>query len=147
MKCIYCKNPESDVMETRVSEDGMTLRRRRVCNKCSKRFTTYERVEDVPLFVIKRDKRREQFDAAKLKSGIMKAVGKTKVTFEQIDSITSVVTAKLISAGSSEVTSRKIGEIVAEQLKRIDKVAYIRFASVFKRFEDLDQFAKELRKL
>jgi transcriptional repressor NrdR len=106
----------------------MTVRRRRACNKCEKRFTTYERIEEVPLFVIKRDRRREQFDAAKLKSGIMKAVGKTQVTFEQIDSITSIVTSKLISSGSNEVTSRKIGEIVADQLKKIDKVAYIRFA-------------------
>lgn len=147
MKCIYCKNPDSDVIETRVSEDGMTVRRRRVCNKCKKRFTTYERIEDVPIFVIKRDKRREQFDAAKLKSGIMKSVGKTQVTFEQIDSITSMVTSRLISLGSNEVTSRKIGEMVAEQLKKIDKVAYIRFASVFKRFEDPEQFAKELKRL
>jgi transcriptional repressor NrdR len=125
----------------------MTVRRRRACNKCEKRFTTYERIEEVPLFVIKRDRRREQFDAAKLKSGIMKAVGKTQVTFEQIDSITSIVTSKLISSGSNEVTSRKIGEIVADQLKKIDKVAYIRFASVFKRFEDPEQFVKELKRL
>ncbi len=147
MKCIYCKHPDSDVIETRISEDGMTVRRRRVCNKCKKRFTTYERIEEVPIFVIKRDRRREQFDAAKLKSGIMKAVGKTQVTFEQIDSITSMVTSKLISSGSNEVQSRKIGEIVAEQLKKIDKVAYIRFASVFKRFEDPEQFIKELKRL
>ncbi len=147
MKCIYCKHPDSDVIETRISEDGMTVRRRRVCNKCKKRFTTYERIEEVPIFVIKRDRRREQFDAAKLKSGIMKAVGKTQVTFEQIDSITSMVTSKLISMGSNEVQSRKIGEIVAEQLKKIDKVAYIRFASVFKRFEDPEQFIKELKRL
>lgn len=147
MKCIYCKHPDSDVIETRISEDGMTVRRRRGCNKCEKRFTTYERIEEVPLFVIKRDRRREQFDAAKLKSGIMKAVGKTQVTFDQIDSITSIVTSKLISAGSNEVPSRKIGEIVAEQLKKIDKVAYIRFASVFKRFEDPEQFMKELKRL
>lgn len=147
MKCIYCKHPDSDVIETRISEDGMTVRRRRVCNKCKKRFTTYERIEEVPIFVIKRDKRREQFDAAKLKSGIMKAVGKTQVTFEQIDSITSMVTSKLIGTGSNEVQSRKIGEIVAEQLKKIDKVAYIRFASVFKRFEDPEQFIKELKRL
>ena len=147
MKCIYCKHPNSDVIETRISEDGMTVRRRRVCNKCKKRCTTYERIEEVPIFVIKRDKRREQFDPAKLKSGIMKAVGKTQVTFDQIDSITSIVTSKLIGSGSNEVSSRKIGEIVADQLKRIDKVAYIRFASVFKRFEDPAQFAKELKRL
>lgn len=147
MKCIYCKHPDSDVIETRISEDGMTVRRRRVCNKCKKRFTTYERIEEVPIFVIKRDRRREQFDAAKLKSGIMKAVGKTQVTFEQIDSITSMVTSKLISMGANEVQSRKIGEIVADQLKKIDKVAYIRFASVFKRFEDPEQFIKELKRL
>lgn len=147
MKCIFCRRPDSDVIETRISEDGMTVRRRRGCEKCKKRFTTYERVEEVPVFVIKRDKRREQYDAAKLKTGIMKAVGKTQVTFDQIDLITSLVTSKLIGSGSNEVTSRKIGEIVAEELKKIDKVAYIRFASVFKRFEDPVQFARELKKL
>lgn len=147
MKCIYCKFPDSDVIETRVSEDGMTVRRRRVCNKCEKRFTTYERIEDVPLLIIKRDGRREQYDAAKLKSGIMKAVGKTQVTFDQIDEVVSFVTAKLIGTGTNEVQSRKVGELVADQLKKLDKVAYIRFASVFKRFEDIEQFAKELKKL
>jgi len=125
----------------------MTVRRRRACNKCEKRFTTYERIEDVPLLVIKRDGRREQFDAAKLKSGILKAVGKTLITFEQIDTIVSLVTSRLTSCGSSEVVSTKIGFLVADQLKQLDKVAYIRFASVFKRFEDVEQFAKELKKL
>lgn len=147
MKCIFCKHPDSDVIETRVSEDGMTVRRRRTCTKCEKRFTTYERIEDVPLLVIKRDGRREQFDAAKLKSGIVKAVGKTRVTFEQIDTIVGVVTAKLTGCGSNEVVSTKIGSLVADQLKQIDKVAYIRFASVFKRFEDVEQFANELKRL
>lgn len=147
MKCIFCRRPDSDVIETRISEDGMTVRRRRGCAKCKKRFTTYERVEDVPMFVIKRDRRREQFDPAKLKSGIMKAVGKTQVTFDQIDLITSLVTSKIIGAGSNETTSRKIGEIVADELKKIDKVAYIRFASVFKRFEDPGQFTKEVKRL
>lgn len=147
MKCIFCKNSDTDVIETRVSEDGQTVRRRRCCSKCEKRFTTYERIEDTPVFVIKRDKRREQFDAAKLKNGIMKAVGKTSVTYEQIDLIVSYVTSKIIGCGSSEVTSIKIGELVAEKLRKIDKVAYIRFASVFKRFEDIEEFTKEIKKL
>ncbi|MFO0703428.1 MAG: transcriptional regulator NrdR [Patescibacteria group bacterium] len=147
MRCIFCKHTDSDVIETRVSEDGQTVRRRRSCPKCEKRFTTYERIEDTPVFVIKRDRRREQFDAAKLKSGIMKAVGKTSVTFEQIDQIVSHVTSKITGCGSNEVTSVKIGDIVADRLKKIDKVAYIRFASVFKRFEDLDQFTKEIKRL
>ena len=147
MKCIFCKHTDTDVIETRVSEDGATVRRRRSCGKCEKRFTTYERIEDTPVFVIKRDKRREQFDAAKLKNGIMKAVGKTNVTFEEIDSIVSYVTSKVTSSGSNEVSSLRIGELVAEKLKKIDKVAYIRFASVFKRFEDIDQFTREIKRL
>lgn len=147
MKCIFCKHTDTDVIETRVSEDGATVRRRRSCGKCEKRFTTYERIEDTPVFVIKRDKRREQFDAAKLKNGIMNAVGKTNVTFEEIDSIVSYVTSKVTSSGSNEVSSLRIGELVAEKLKKIDKVAYIRFASVFKRFEDIDQFTREIKRL
>jgi transcriptional repressor NrdR len=147
MKCIFCKNLDTEVIETRVSEDGATVRRRRSCSKCERRFTTYERIEDTPVFVIKRDKRREQYDAAKLKSGIMKAVGKTNVTFEEIDSIVSYVGSKIVGCGTNEVTSIKIGEFVAEKLKKIDKVAYIRFASVFKRFEDIDQFTKEINRL
>ncbi len=147
MKCIFCKNLDTEVIETRVSEDGATVRRRRSCGKCEKRFTTYERIEDTPVFVIKRDKRREQYEAAKLKSGIMKAVGKTNVTFEEIDGIVSYVGSKITGCGTNEVTSTKIGELVAEKLKKIDKVAYIRFASVFKRFEDIDQFTREINRL
>lgn len=147
MKCIFCKCPDTDVIETRISEDGSTVRRRRSCAKCEKRFTTYERIEDVPILVIKRDGRREQYDAGKLKSGIVKAVGKTRVTFEEIDTIVSHVTTKIGSTGSNEVSSLKIGELVATQLKEIDKVAYIRFASVFKRFEDIEQLEKEIKRL
>ena len=106
MKCIFCKHPDTDVIETRVSEDGTTVRRRRGCAKCEKRCTTYERVEDTPVFVIKRDKRREQYDAAKLKSGIMKAVGKTKVTYEEIDEIVSMVTNKIVGAGNIDQNRR-----------------------------------------
>lgn len=147
MKCIYCKYGDTDVIETRVSEDGTTVRRRRSCGKCEKRFTTYERIEEVPMLVVKRDGRREQYDPAKLKSGIVKAVGKTRITFEQIDEIVDYVGSKITSSGSNEVSSYKVGEHVASQLKGMDKVAYIRFASVFKRFEDVEQIAKEIKKL
>jgi transcriptional repressor NrdR len=147
MKCVFCRHEDTDVIETRINEDGSSVRRRRSCAKCERRFTTYERVEETPLFVVKRDGRREQFDAAKLKNGIMKAVGKTNVTYEEIDTIVSQVFAKIVAMGVSEIKSTQIGEQVAEKLKKIDKVAYIRFASVFKRFEDVDQFAKEIKKL
>jgi transcriptional repressor NrdR len=104
-------------------------------------------MEEVPLLVIKRDGRREQYDAAKLRNGIVKAVGKTKVTFDQIDEIVNVVGAKMTTVGMNEFSSKKIGEIVADQLRNIDKVAYIRFASVFKRFEDIEQIERELKRL
>lgn len=147
MKCIFCDNSDTDVVETRVSEDGKIVRRRRECGKCLKRFTTYERVEQLPIIVIKRDGRRERFDRDKLKRGILKSCEKTTVSLDQIEKLVDEVENELKQEEKTEVESQKIGNSVAKKLKKIDKVAYIRFASVFRRFVDLEDFEKELKKL
>lgn len=147
MKCPYCASTETEVIETRDSEDLETIRRRRACLKCEKRFTTYERIETINLTVIKKDGKREQFDRDKLKSGILKACEKTRVPVEKIEKIVSEVERELRGAESVEVESKKIGQMVANKLKKIDKVAYIRFSSVFRRFVDVEDFEKEVRRL
>lgn len=147
MHCPYCGSEESEVVETRDSEDLDAIRRRRSCRKCDKRFTTYERVENIYLIVIKKDKKREQFDRIKLRSGILRATEKTIVSLADIDRIVADVEHELRTADSVEVDSKKIGQLVATRLKKIDKVAYIRFASVFKQFVDVEDFEKEVKKL
>jgi transcriptional repressor NrdR len=147
MRCIFCANPDTDVVETRVSDDGGTVRRRRECGKCLKRFTTYERVEQLPILVIKRDGRRERFDRDKLKRGILKSCEKTTITLDQVEKIVSEIEGELKQEESTEVESQKIGNLVAKKLKKLDKVAYIRFASVFRRFVDVEDFEAELKKL
>lgn len=147
MLCPYCGYQESEVVETRVSEDKNNIRRRRECLKCKKRFTTYERVENLVLMIKKKDGRREQFDREKLRSGIIKSSEKTNVSLEQINSIVDGVERDIRNGEGVEVDSKKIGQMVANKLKKIDKVAYIRFASVFKRFLDVEDFEKELKKL
>lgn len=147
MKCPYCGSSENDVVETRDSEDLDTIRRRRECRKCQKRFTTYERVENINILVIKKDGKRQQFDRDKLKQGILKACEKTKVALEAIEKIVTEVEQELKGLESVEVDSKKIGQLAAGRLKKIDKVAYIRFASVFKRFVDVEDFEKEVKRL
>lgn len=147
MKCPYCNHENTEVLETRDSEDLAVTRRRRTCTKCEKRFTTYERIESVPLTVIKKDERRETFDREKLKRGIWRASGKTTIKAEDIDRIVDEVERELIGGESVEVASKKIGELVAKRLKKLDKVAYIRFASVFRRFVDVEDFEREVKKL
>ena len=147
MFCIFCQDHNTEVIETRVSEDGVTVRRRRSCEKCDKRFTTYERVEELPIMVIKRDKTRERFDREKLRSGIIKSCEKTIVTAENIDKIINEVEGELKEKDTTEIESKTIGSLAAKRLKKIDKVAYIRFSSVFKRFVDLDDFEEELKKI
>ncbi len=147
MNCVFCGNEDTEVIETRVAENGAVVRRRRVCTKCDKRFTTYERVEELPILVIKRDARRERFDREKLMRGILRATGKTTVTAEQIEEIVNQVEVDLKGQDSTEVDSTIIGNLVAKQLKKLDKVAYIRFASVFRRFVDAEDFEKEIKKL
>lgn len=147
MKCPYCNHDNSDVLETRDSEDLAVTRRRRSCPKCEKRFTTYERVEHVPLTVIKKDDRRETFDREKLKRGIWRASGKTNIKADDVDRIVDEVERELISGETTEIVSKKIGELVAKRLKKLDKIAYIRFSSVFRRFVDIEDFEKEVKKL
>lgn len=147
MRCPYCGARETEVVETRDSEDLETIRRRRSCQKCDKRFTTYERVENIHLIVIKRDGKRQPFVREKLKGGILKSCEKTTVSVDQIEKIVTDIERELRNEAGVEVESRKIGEMVALRLKQIDKIAYIRFSSVFKRFVDIEDFEKEVQKL
>jgi transcriptional repressor NrdR len=147
MHCPYCTNKESEVVETRESGDTDTIRRRRSCLVCGKRFTTYERIENIHLIVIKRDKRREQYNMDKLKSGLLKACEKTVIPTSIIERMVTEITGELRGLAALEVESTLIGEMVARRLKQLDKVAYIRFASVFKRFVDVEDFEKEVKGL
>jgi len=147
MKCPYCDHEDSEVVETRDNDELRVTRRRRSCAKCVKRFTTYERIESVSLIVIKKDGRKEQFDRMKLKSGILKSCEKTLVGITDIDRILEEVERELRGMESVEVESKRIGQMVAGRLKTIDKIAYIRFASVFRRFVDVEDFERELNKL
>ncbi|MDO8621052.1 MAG: transcriptional regulator NrdR [Candidatus Levybacteria bacterium] len=147
MKCPYCGSKDSEVVETRDSEDLDTIRRRRECLKCEKRFTTYERVENANLIVIKKDGKREQFNRDKLKNGIIRSCEKTTVSLETIDKLVTDIERELRGEDSVEIESKKIGQMVAARLKKLDKVAYIRFSSVFKRFVDIEDFEEEVKKL
>jgi transcriptional repressor NrdR len=147
MKCPYCGSKDTEVVETRDSEDLETIRRRRECLKCAKRFTTYERIENVNLIVIKKDGKREQFNRDKLKAGIIRSCEKTKVSLDDIEKIVTEIERELRGADSVEVESKKIGQLIAAKLKTLDKVAYIRFSSVFKRFVDVEDFEKEVKRL
>lgn len=147
MRCPYCDSSETEVVETRVSEDGSNIRRRRTCSSCQKRFTTYERIENVTLLVKKKNGTREQFDREKLHKGIFHSTQKTAVSHEDIIRIVDEIERELRGGDSVEIESKKIGSLVAARLKKIDKVAYIRFSSVFKQFLDVEDFQKELKKL
>jgi transcriptional repressor NrdR len=147
MHCPYCGNKNSEVVETRESSDLDSIRRRRSCLACGKRFTTYERIENVALVVIKRDGKREQFSREKLQQGLLKACEKTTIPTEDIEKTIAEITRELRAQDSLEVPSTLIGQMVAKKLKALDKVAYIRFASVFKRFVDVEDFEKEVKGL
>jgi len=147
MKCPYCKFKESKVLDKRETEKYQATRRRRECLKCKRRFTTYERVETSNLLIVKKDGRREQFDRQKLKKGLLKACEKRPIGIEQIDKVIDEIEAKLMTYKGSEVKSDKLGELVMKQLKNLDKVAYIRFASVYRSFEDITSFQEELKNL
>jgi len=142
--CPYCSNPETKVLDSRESENS--VRRRRECEKCNKRFTTYEKVE-FDLNVIKKDNRREPFSREKLKSSIIKATGKRPIPSEEIEKIVDEIEQDLRNLKSYEISSKKIGDKVMNRLKLLDKIAYIRFASVYKEFKDIDDLAEELKKM
>ncbi|MDP2371259.1 transcriptional regulator NrdR [Rhodoferax sp.] len=140
MKCPFCSHSETQVVETRVSEDGDFIRRRRQCGACEKRFTTYERPDVNFPTVVKKDGRRIEFDRGKLRASINLALRKRPVSTEQVDSAIERMEEKLLNLGLREIPSARIGELVMRELKKLDKVAYVRFASVYRSFEDIDEF-------
>ena len=147
MKCPYCADPNTQVVDTRENEDGDTVRRRRRCMACDKRFTTYERVELQLPQVVKKNGSRTEYDRDKLKASMMLALRKRPVTTESLDAAIDRIEEKLVVLGEREVASDRIGELVIRELKKLDKVAYIRFASVYRNFEDLDEFSDAIREV
>jgi len=145
MRCPYCSHEETQVVETRESEEGDVIRRRRRCMQCEKRFTTYERPEIAMPAVVKKDGSRVEFDPAKLKASMTLALRKRPVSVEQIDAALERIQEKLLASAAREVASSRLGELVMRELKRIDKVAYVRFASVYREFEDVDAFRQLIR--
>lgn len=147
MKCMYCGCLDSKVIDSRSAEDGTIIRRRRECTQCGKRFTTYETVENTPIFVIKSNGSRQAFDTNKIKNGIIKACEKRPVSTVAIDKLVEDIQKKVYNSLAQEITSKEIGEMVCEALKNIDEVAYVRFASVYRSFTDTTSFIKELEKM
>ncbi len=147
MKCPYCSNLESKVVDSRPSDEGSSIRRRRECLECHKRFTTYETVESLPLVVIKRDGSRQTFDKSKLLNGMIRACEKRPVSFDTLNNIATEIEQSLQNEMEREVSSAVIGELVMAKLKGVDEVAYVRFASVYRQFKDISTFMTELNKL
>lgn len=147
MKCMYCGCLDSKVIDSRSAEDGTIIRRRRECTNCGKRFTTYETVENTPIFVIKTSGARQVFDPNKIKNGIIKACEKRPVSASVIDKLVDDIQKKIYNSLAQEVTSKELGEMVCEELKNIDEVAYVRFASVYRSFTDTTSFIQELEKM
>ncbi len=149
MKCPFCGFPDSRVLDSRPTLDGTAIRRRRECPECGARFTTYERYELLPLIVVKKDGRRETFDRSKLLNGVLKACEKRPISYDTLEKLVEEVELTLQRQGTTEIPSKFIGELVMSKLRQIDQVAYVRFASVYKDFREIDQFleiVKELKK-
>ena len=147
MKCPFCSNADTKVIDSRPTEEGYAIRRRRGCDNCGKRFTTYEKVEETILMVAKKDARREVFDRNKILNGIVKACEKRPVSMTEIEGMVDDIEKTLNNLMEKEVTSDYIGELVMEQLKKVDEVAYVRFASVYRQFTDVNTFIREIEKL
>ena len=145
MRCPYCSHDDTQVVETRESDEGDVIRRRRRCLKCDKRFTTYERAEIALPAVVKKDGTRADFDSAKLRASMLLALRKRPVSVEQVDAAIERIQDKLLASGAREVPSARLGDYVMRELKRMDKVAYVRFASVYRSFEDVDEFRQLIR--
>ncbi|MFP4459991.1 MAG: transcriptional regulator NrdR [Candidatus Zixiibacteriota bacterium] len=147
MKCPFCEKNESRVVDSRVSKDGKSIRRRRECLACQKRFTTYEYVQEFEIMVIKRDGRREAYDRGKLIKSISTACSKRPISYEKIQQIANEIENRIISRQKTEIESLKIGEYTMKKLKNVDQVAYVRFASVYRDFKDVEEFTNEINKL
>ena len=147
MKCPYCGNFDTRVIDSRPAEDGTSIRRRRSCDACGKRFTTYEKVETIPLIIIKKDNNREQYDRKKIEGGVLRACYKRPVPADEIEATIDSIEKDIFSREEKEIPSSVIGEIVMERLKELDAVAYVRFASVYREFKDVNTFMAELKKI
>ena len=147
MKCPYCGGDNSRVIDSRPADDNNSIRRRRQCDECGKRFTTYEKVETIPLIVIKKDQNREQYDRSKIEAGVLRACHKRPVSAEQIHKLVDSVETELFNREEREIPSSVIGEIVMDKLKDLEAVAYVRFASVYREFKDVNTFMDELKKM
>lgn len=147
MKCMYCSATESRVIDSRPTDEGLAIRRRRECVSCGRRFTTYEKIETVQIVVVKKDGSREAFDADKIRRGLIKACEKRPVAIYDVDELVRDVEQQIMNSLELEVTSTKIGEMVMERLRKLDEVAYVRFASVYRSFCDINTFMEELKKL
>ena len=147
MKCPYCGKDNTRVIDSRPADDGDSIRRRRECDECHKRFTTYEKVETIPMIVIKKDNNRETYDRAKVGGGVFRACHKRPVSAAQIEAMIDDVESSIFSKEEREISSRQIGEMVMEKLKDLDSVAYVRFASVYREFKDVNTFMDELKKM
>ena len=147
MKCSYCGQDASRVIDSRPADDNSSIRRRRVCDACSRRFTTYEKIETIPLVVIKKDRTREAFNREKIEAGVMRACYKRTIPLEKIREAVNAVETEAYNREEKEIESKVIGELVMDQLKKLDGVAYVRFASVYREFKDINTFMDELKKV
>ena len=147
MKCPYCSSDNTRVIDSRPADDNNAIRRRRLCDDCGKRFTTYEKVETIPLIVIKKDDNREQYDRSKVEGGILRACHKRPVSAGQISQLVNMVEVDIFNREEKEISSSEIGEIVMNRLQELDPVAYVRFASVYREFKDINTFMDELKKI
>lgn len=147
MKCPFCNQDDTRVVDSRPVDDNSSIRRRRMCDACGRRFTTYEKVETIPLIVIKKDQNREQYDRRKIENGVIRACYKRPISAQQITAVVDQIETLVFSREEREVSSEVIGEIVMDQLKELDPVAYVRFASVYREFKDVNTFMDELKKL
>ena len=147
MKCPYCGHENTRVIDSRPAEENNSIRRRRACDECGKRFTTYEKVETIPLIIIKKDLNREAFDRAKIEAGVLRACHKRPVSAEAINKLVDEVETEIYSREEREVSSSIIGECIMNKLKDLDPVAYVRFASVYREFKDVNTFMDELKKI
>ena len=147
MKCPFCGNDEDKVVDSRPTDEGLSIRRRRECTKCGSRFTTYEKVETIPLTVIKKDQNRESYKRSKIQDGVLRACYKRPIPIERVEEMIDSIEGDIFRSEDREISSTKIGEIVMEHLKDLDAVAYVRFASVYREFKDVSTFMDELKKL
>lgn len=147
MKCPYCSNTDTRVIDSRPAEDGSSIRRRRCCDECGKRFTTYEKVETIPLIVIKKDSNREQYNRAKIEGGVLRACYKRPVSAADIQKTMEKIETAIFNLEEKEIPTSVIGEIVMDHLKDLDEVAYVRFASVYREFKDVNTFMSEIKKI